>query len=315
MIKIDGINIANDIFNQYSYVKKLFIEKKPENCIFEEKNEKIHFMGNIQDQILVWKNLYTDELVEDDIIYTDRELINNNYKVQIGSFILDNLNLKDNIVKVDLSVLDKKVLQQLKLYVELISDSEINNQKKIIMDNGNLESSGKKFDPISRIFYNSITESIYVQDFKENYLISHNNLNIYLLKKEQQFFIDQIKHNILFADRIVPYNLNRKLLNYIEVSMQLEQQVSAELDVGEMVSLLKRIGYLYLKPFMTSDLKKNAKILVIANRKIDIEIYEKNKNMWICLQNNKINQVHNELVRLRLCVEAGDIIDGIAIVQ
>lgn len=318
MIKNVGIDIENDIFKQYSYVKRLFIEKKPENCIFEEENGKVHFMGNSQEQLLIWKNLYTDDLVEDNIIYTDRELIyNNNDRVQIGSFILENLNLKDNIVRIDLSVLDKKAMQQLKLLVKLVSDSEINNQKKMILDNGNLRLGGKEFEPISLIYYHSTDSAIYIQDFKKNYLVSQNK-NIYLLKKEQQFFIDQTKHNILFSDRIVPYNLDCELLNYMEVSIrleQLEQQVSAKFDIGEMISMLKRTGYLYLEPFLISELNKNAKILVIANRKIDIEIYEKNKDLWICLQNNKINQVHNELVRLRLCVEAGDIIKKIAIVQ
>lgn len=303
-------SIEDILQDRYKNIRKLELMDKDENIrVFRQKTGDLCFIGEYK-KTPVWKNLFTGET------------INNRISADYEGFIS-----YENVKYVNYYVSDEPVSDDLVIYIKAKNDIEgsdiyidIINREFVEVVGGSLEE--------CRVLRPKLNDMSPVRDIK---IAMYNILykkNIFSIRNYKAGYTDEkIESRVLLSkdENFVAYMGKSILCNeYKYVNNSDGEKVllcscyshieSAEADISGLVEILKPEGYIYVKPFVVDKEVADAKIICVANRKIELEYYDDKSDEWKSFHDLK-NYVVEKKLQLRAPVKYGDKIKGIMLVS
>lgn len=311
-----------EIYKGCQYIKKLNFQDNSQNKVFYDKNGNLKFVGSVlEEQRVQWKNLYTGSLVKDEL-YVDRPYIMKNGAQEYrGEFVATKTCDKDKVIFVDLNPeqLRKAKSYYTDLMFHITQCAEINSIQKMDAQGAMHDFLDmRQWEAFSRIrihcFNNNNENEFHIEKFKQGLEIEQKS-HMILYDSDLQFAYYPDEQKLLFKNKILTVDCGavRELMITCRSNQITKEMIPME---GSTISILDNKGYVYLEPFSLQEELSGLKVVIIASRKMELEIYDNKAEIWKKFECNQLNTVKkSQKIQLRIRTRFGDRIHEAAIVR
>lgn len=310
------------IYKECQYVKKLhFEDNSPNSKVFYDNNGNLRFLGSVlADKKVQWKNLYTNNIAEHGV-YADRLRIKNNHaEAYLGEFVATQSCNEGEVIFVDFNLeqLRKAKNDYADFMFHMTQCAEIDGIRKMDDQGIMRDLDIRQWKPFSRIrihcLNNSSENFICIEKFKGGMEIEQKR-HMTLYDNDLQFAYYPNEQKILFRNKMIPVDCD--MVRQLMITCRAKQMTKEVIQMDEStICILDSKGYVYLEPFSLQEELSGLKVVVIASRQMDLEIYDHQSKMWKKLEQNKLDNIKKgQQIQLRMCAKFGDRIHEAAIVR
>lgn len=293
----------------FNYIKDLNICHDNKYAVtYLDTNGKLYYFGNkIQKDELHWKNLFTNETATEycaSIYWSD-------VNKWIGMYVADE-KLPDGKVM----LIDSDMIQYLNENINHI-EFAITTQEDINKTKECCKNDILKFEMNEWLAYERIRVSY---GHNKKWLVQEAYEDGY---KEKYKYVRQVECNNIIAvdlkykkafDGKMWICVKSKKPNTIWMKVYATEKVEKQFHMQDVISFADEKGYLELEPFEVDEdiCGLEIKLIIIANRKIAAEIYDQQLCIWTSI-NDSIKVNSRSTIKLRLCMQYGDVVSKIAL--
>lgn len=298
--------------SRYKYIQELKVQREnPESKTLVDNYGNICFIGNVSKCRKVnLTNFFTGKEAGNSL-YVDCKYIRDEEDIEFNGIFADSKMLKgDETVVFDLSKCGQLHSDYIDLVFQMTQTALLHSYKKLF-DNGIMKENYAYFEPFSRIriHLNNLNTVFYAEKYKrslEPVKVITKNLN----GKEHCVAYSGANNRTVIDGNVMPLvadELTDKL-DVLAVACRTLKDTDAAVQLNDCVTVIGSSGYLYLEPFSVPDIDTaDAKIEIVANRQLPLEIYDEEQNQWILFESGIIAKSRKiQDIKLRIGVETGD---------
>lgn len=312
------------VYQGCQIIKKLAFQDNDQNKVFYDNNGNLTFLGTIsENKKIQWKNLYTGSIAEDEV-YADKLYIDRNGVQQYrGEFVSEKRCDEGEVIYVDLNLEQLREGQgSYKDFMFYVTQSSAIDSIRKMEKNGVLYDFSEsdqiqKWGAFSRIrahcFNGMDRNSLYIEKFKKRLEIERQNC-IKLNDGEMKFAYCPDEQKIIFKNRMIPVDCEK--VCQPAICCRADRIAKKPISLGKsIISILERNGHVYLEPFSLQEELPELKVVVIASRQVELEIFDDEAQEWRKLEQKKFSEIkRGQQIQLRICANYADRVHEVALV-
>lgn len=301
-------SIEDILQDRYKNIRKLELMDKDENIrVFRQKTGDLCFIGEYK-KTASWKNIFTGD-VTDNIIRADYNL-RNDYVKYVNHYVCEEATHEDTII----CLKPNTVNDGADIYINVINKEYADVLRNSLKENDTLESDFGKLKAMRCIklsMFNILSKksTLDIREYQDGFTDSKIIVGIPFDEYENIVAYNNKSKHIICND----YKYyDRSNGDDVLLCSCYSEEKSRKADISGIVELLKPRGYIYVKPFIVEKDIKSAKIICVANRRIELEYYDDKDDKWKSFESLD-NYEAGKKLQLRASVEYGDRIKNIVV--
>lgn len=288
-----------------------------ESRVFINEQGCAYFLGNASDERKInWVNFFTGKEANNSIYIDYKNIINEDITEFQGMFVQSEKLKSDDAVIFDLDKFRKLDEDYINLIFQISTAYSVDVYRQFIHDNV-VETNYNVFEPFSRMRVNvsNVNKMFIAERFNKSLVCEEQILKV-LNSKEKYVAYSIADNKAVAAGKVIDDTWkDSDRFDTLSVVCRASKDTKAMVDLNDCVTIVGNSGYLYLEPFSVSHIDiSNTAIEIIANRKMDLEIFDPVRNCWDAFKKERFGQYSNmQYISLRIAVSVGDYVRNVII--
>lgn len=287
------------------------------NKLITDKRGNICFIGSTEKyRKIIWKDLTTGKIANE-VSAQVRYIFDNNELRFSGYLVCDEPIEDDEVIVYDMQKVNK-ACDNFDLTMFIITDESLEKSIKQSINNGIVYMNSSMYSNISqiRLIPRGSEIGMYIEKTIQN--VTHFDNSSFEKRNcwyysDNRCYVAYCNHN---KNAIINGNIIKSQADSVDrivFCCAAQKAVKEVVSVEDCAHVLGSRGYMYIEPFSVSaDDMTNAKIEIIANRNLPLEIYDENQNEWTAFETGMIGKCSDSnQIKLRIAVETGDYVRNI----